>query len=194
MIVGASKSDVCDAAAAGSVRSNGPSLVRSPGLLSGRRKKWNDRRGGWMDRFQRIGSISNSHAGRDFEDAVAAFLAEQGLELGRDFAVPIGHEQTKNHRFDLGGAEPPILVECKSYTWTSGGNSPSAKIRGLNEAMLHFSVAPPGYRKILVMLRHMRRELSLASHYVRNQGHLIPSGVEIWELDPDTGAGECLVR
>lgn len=147
-----------------------------------------------LNRFQRVGSISNSHAGRDFEDAVEAFLARKGLQLTRDFAVPIGHKQTKIHRFDLGGREPPILVECKSYTWTSGGNSPSAKIRGLNEAMLHFSVAPPGYRKMLVMLRHKRRDISLAAHYIRNQGHLIPTGVEVWEFDPATGAGECLFR
>ncbi len=153
-----------------------------------------DRNKPGLNRFQRIGAISNSHAGRDFEDAVEAFLARQGLLLARDFAVPIGHRQTRTHRFDLGSGEPPVLVECKSYTWTSGGNSPSAKIRGLNEAMLHFSVAPPAYRKILVMLRHMRRKVSLASHYIRNQGHLIPTGVEVWEFDPETGVGECLLR
>ncbi len=65
------------------------------------------------NRFQRVGAISNTHAGRDFEDAVQAFLASQGLELIRDFAVPIGHGQQKTHRFDLGSAGPPVLVECK---------------------------------------------------------------------------------
>lgn len=84
-------------------------------------------------------------------------------------------------------------MECKSYTWTSGGNSPSAKIRGLNEAMLLFSVAPPDYRKLLVMLRHLRREESLATNWLRNHGHLVPPGVEIWELDPDSGEGACLL-
>ena len=143
-------------------------------------------------RFQRVGAISNTHAGRDFQDASQAFLAGMGLALEREFAVAVGHAVKKLHRFDLGSAAPPVLVECKSYTWTSGGNSPSAKIRGLNEAMLLFSVAPPDYRKLLVMLRHLRREESLATNWLRNHGHLVPPGVEIWELDPRRGEGACL--
>jgi hypothetical protein len=143
--------------------------------------------------FQRIGAIINTHAGRTFQDAVQLFLLRLGLELEREFAVAIGHAIKKSHRFDLGSADPPILVECKSYTWTSGGNSPSAKLRGLNEAMLLFSVAPPEYRKLLVMLRHLRRDESLAANWLRNHGHLVPPGVEIWELDADTGAGACLL-
>lgn len=145
-------------------------------------------------RFQRIGAVSNAHVGRDFEDLARGFLARQGLILRRDFAVPIGYVKKKSHRFDLGSANPPVLVECKSYTWTSGGNSPSAKLRGLNEAMLLFSVSPPDFRKILVMLRHLRGELSLASHYIENHSHLIPHGVEIWELDRVGLEGECLLR
>jgi hypothetical protein len=144
-------------------------------------------------RFQRVGAVSNTHAGRDFQDATQLFLAGIGLALEREFAVPVGHAIKKVHRFDLGSPAPPVLVECKSYTWTSGGNSPSAKIRGLNEAMLLFSVAPPEYRKLLVMLRHLRREESLATNWLRNHGHLVPPGVEIWELDPDCGEGVCLL-
>ncbi len=102
---------------------------------------------------------------------------------------PWATEVKKDHRFDLGSDDPPILVECKSYTWTSGGNSPSAKIRSLNEAMLHFLVAPEHYRKVLFVLKHMKGELSLATHYVRTQGHLIGPGVEVWEFDLDTKQG-----
>lgn len=142
--------------------------------------------------FQRIGAVSNTHAGRDFQDAVQLFLSRRGLALEYEFPVAVGHAIKKLHRFDLGSVEPPVLVECKSYTWTAGGNSPSAKIRGLNEAMLLFSVAPAEYRKLLVMLRHLRRDQSLASHWLRNHGHLVPPGVEIWELDIDTGEGRCL--
>jgi hypothetical protein len=56
-----------------------------------------------------------------------------------------------------------------------GGNSPSSKIRAMNEAMLVFSVAPPEYRKILFVLKHLhqRSKTSLATHYIKNQGHLI---------------------
>jgi hypothetical protein len=124
--------------------------------------------------FQRIGAISNAHAGREFEEAVRLFFTQTGAALRPGFSVPVGYRIKKLHRFDLGSEAPPMLVECKSYTWTAGGNSPSsAKIRGLNEAMLLFSVAPPHYGKILFLLKHLRKDVSLATHYVKSQGHLI---------------------
>ncbi len=76
-----------------------------------------------------------------------------------------------------------MLVECKSYTWTETGNSPSAKIRALNEAMLHFAVAPQHFKKVLFLLKHMRKNVSLATHFVKNQGHLIGPDIEVWEFD-----------
>lgn len=145
---------------------------------------------------QRIGAISNAHAGRDFEDAVQRYFMEQGLRLQRDFAVEIGHAFKKRHRFDLGSTDAAVLVECKSYAWTVTGKSPSAKIRSLNEAMLHFMLAPAGYRKLLVMLKSERLSggESLASYYARTQGHLIPPDVEVWQFDPATDSGEQLAR
>jgi hypothetical protein len=141
--------------------------------------------------FQRAGVASNTEAGREFEKAAHIFFEVSGIKLMRDFIVPVGFKVKKNKKFDLGSADPPILVECKSYTWTATGNSPSAKIRGMNEAMLVFSVAPPKYRKILFVLKHLhqRSGLSLAAHYVKNQAHLIGPGVEIWEFDLDTKQG-----
>jgi hypothetical protein len=138
-----------------------------------------------LNNFQRVGARSNTHAGREFEEAARLFWAETGVRLQPNFPVPVGHKVKKVHRFDLGSDDPPILVECKSYTWTSGGNSPSAKIRGMNEAMLHFSVSPEQYRKILFVLKHMKGKFSLATHYLRTQGHLIGPGVEVWEFDLD---------
>lgn len=137
--------------------------------------------------FQRRGAISNTHAGREFEEATRLFFASTGITLSPAFPVPVGGRVKKNHSFDLGSENPAILVECKSYTWTETGNSPSAKIRGMNEVMLLFSVSPSYYRKILFVLKHLhhRTRLSLATHYIRTQGHLIPDGVEIWEFDLD---------
>lgn len=143
--------------------------------------------------FQRIGAISNSHVGRDFEESARAFFQSNGLDLDPGFPAFVGFRKTKEHRFDLGCSDPAVLVECKSYTWTTGGNSPSAKIRSLNEAMLLFSAAPQHYRKILIMLKHLHRGVSLAEHYIKNQAHLIIPGVEIWELDPDVRSGERLL-
>jgi hypothetical protein len=146
-----------------------------------------------MDNFQRVGAISNTHAGRDFQHSVMQFLENQGVPLEKEFALPIGCKVKKLHKFDLGSENAKTIVECKSYTWTSGGNSPSAKIRGLNEAMLHFSVAPDGYRKMLFLMKHLRREQSLGTHYVRSQGHLIGDDVEVWELDLEAETAERLI-
>lgn len=143
-----------------------------------------------MSNFQRAGAISNTHAGREFQAAVMFFLAKRGVMLRPEYGLPIGFKEKKVHKFDLGSDSPPTIVECKSYTWTSGGNSPSAKLRSLNESMLHFAVAPAGYRKILFMMRHLRGSESLATLYVRTQGHLIAHDVEVWELDQESGTGE----
>jgi hypothetical protein len=140
--------------------------------------------------FQRVGSVSNTHAGREFEKAAKVFFDETGIALEPDFSVDVGYKIKKPHKFDLGSETPPILVECKSYTWTSGGNSPSAKIGGLKEVMLLFSVAPKHYRKILFVLKHLRKDVSLAIHYINTQGHLIGPNIAIWELDLDKNHGE----
>jgi len=142
-----------------------------------------------INNFQRAGSISNTHVGREFEEAARLFFAKTGISLGRGFSAPVGFKVKKVHKFDLGSENPPILVECKSYTWTSGGNSPSAKIRGLNEVMLLFSVAPNQYRKILFVLKHLRKNVTLANHFIKTQGHLIGPNVEIWEFDPEKMEG-----
>jgi hypothetical protein len=143
-----------------------------------------------VNNFQRRGVVSNAHAGREFEQAAQVFFRDTGIVLQPSFSVPIGCRVKKEHKFDLGSSEPPILVECKSYTWTETGNSPSAKIHALNEVMLLFSVSPPEFRKILFILRHMRGDVSLGAHYIKSQGHLIGDGIEIWEFDMDTKKAE----
>jgi hypothetical protein len=140
--------------------------------------------------FQRAGALNNTQVGRDFEEAARLFFATTNIALQSGFSEKVGYKIKKSHKFDLGSKEPPILVECKSYTWTSGGNSPSAKIRGLNEVMLLFSLAPKRYRKILFVLKHLRKDVSLASHYIKTQGHLIGPGIEIWEFDLEKKHGE----
>jgi len=90
----------------------------------------------------------------------------------------------KVRMFDLGSATPSVIVECKRHTWTSGGNAPSAKLTAWNEAMYFFALAPRRYRKVLAVLRDTHRGESLAEHYVRRFGHIIPRRVEIWELSP----------
>ena len=97
----------------------------------------------------------------------------------------VGLAKKKERKFDLGSNDPRVLVECKSHKWTGGGNVPSAKITVWNEAMYYFLLAPPGFRKVLFVLRDFseRRGESLAEYYVRHHSHLIPDDVEIWEYD-----------
>ena len=138
-----------------------------------------------VNNFQRLGSTSNSQVGRDFEIAAQDYFRKKGISLQRGHNVQIGVSRKKNRKFDLGSDDPPVLVECKSHTWTSSGNVPSAKITVWNEAMYLFLLAPMRFQKVLFVLRDFNegRSESLAEYYVRNYSHLIPDNVEIWEYD-----------
>lgn len=140
--------------------------------------------------FQRVDAISNAHVGRDFEEVAYVYFTGQNYKIIKDVALPIGLEQKKNHRFDLGSpshAEDKIIIECKSHRWTSGDNVPSAKLTVWNEAMYYFHLAPAGYRKIFFILRDYsnKRNETLGEYYIRTYGHLIPSDVEIMEYDEE---------
>lgn len=143
-----------------------------------------------MTNHQRVGAVSNAHAGREFEAiAHAHFLGIEQWRLQPNFSVPVGvNGRKKMHRFDLGCEEPPVLIECKSHNFTVSGNMPSAKITVWNEAMYYFHLAPERYRKVLFVLEavHQRQSESLATCYVRNYGHMIPAGVEIVEYNVRT--------
>lgn len=146
--------------------------------------------------FQRIGSVSNAQAGRDFELAAKKFFRSQDLQLEANLKIPVGiGVLKKDHAFDLGCEKEKTLVECKSHKWTSGGNIPSAKLTVWNEAMYYFLVAPEGYRKIMFVLRDysITRKETLAEYYIRTYKHLIPSGVEFWEYDETTKHAEKLI-
>ncbi len=145
------------------------------------------------ENFQRVGSISNAHVGRDFESLALQVLSEKGIPVRLNFDVEVGIAESKKlHRFDLGSDSPPVLIECKSHRWTSGSNVPSAKMTVWNEVMYYFHCAPSTYRKILFVLRDLRPSNgeSLAAYYIRTYSHLIPSDVEIWEFDPASGGCE----
>src|SRR6266545_5810395 len=137
-----------------------------------------------------MANSDNPRTGAEFEELVGAFFATQGLTLLPNVAVPVGTGKAKkDHKFDLGSESPPVLVECKRHTWTEGGNAPSAKLTVWNEAMYFFAAAPSKYRKMLVVLRHLRRGQSLAEHYVSRFRHMIPRRVEIWELAKNGKSG-----
>ena len=142
-----------------------------------------------MTNFQRVGSISNAHIGKEFEETAAKFFSTQGLILSKDYVVDVGVEQRKKaHKFDLGSGNPKVIIECKSHKWTSGNNVPSAKLTVWNEAMYYFAISPSEYRKIFFVLRDARSSTheTLAEYYIRIYGHMIPTDVEIWEYNSYT--------
>jgi hypothetical protein len=139
-----------------------------------------------MDKpFQRKGSESNAHVGREFESWAQAFFATQDIALTPAIAIEIGINGKKAHKFDLGNPHERVLVECKAHTWTESGNVPVAKMTTWNEAMFFFHAAPSEYRKILFVLRDVssKKKETLAEYYVRTNPNLIPDKVEVWEYD-----------
>jgi len=141
-----------------------------------------------MTRHQRKNAISNTQVGIHFEGLVYEFFKYHFSSLKRPFWIPIGHIEKKEHKFDLGCSEQKVIIECKSHTWTEGGNVPSAKITTWDQAMLYFFLAPRSYRKIFAV-KHDANPKSgetLCSYYLRTHSHVIPDEVEFWEVDEET--------
>ncbi|NQW23114.1 MAG: hypothetical protein HQ475_06690 [SAR202 cluster bacterium] len=142
-----------------------------------------------MTNHQRIGSISNSHVGREFENLALEILTQKGIHLRSNHSINVGlGDRKKAHKFDLGSDDPAVIVECKAQTWTSGDKVPSAKMKNWSEAMFYFAIAPQKYRKIFFIqksVRHSNGE-TLGAYYLRTHFHLIPENVEFWECDPET--------
>lgn len=142
-----------------------------------------------INNFQRIGSTSNSQVGRDFEKMAMEYFSSSNIDLSYGYPLNIGICGVKKaHNFDLGcnnAVSGKIIVECKSHTWTSSGNVPSAKITVWNEAMYNFCLAPKDYRKIFFILRDYskKRKETLGEYYFRTYKHLIPIDVELMEYN-----------
>jgi hypothetical protein len=134
-----------------------------------------------------MANSDNPKKGSDFEEVAQRYFESIGIKLTHHFGLSIGFEnQKKEHKFDLGSSNPPILVECKSHTWTETGNAPSAKLSVWNEAMLYFIAAPKEYRKMLFVLNNEKKGISLAKHYMQRYGYLVPKDIEILEYFPRT--------
>jgi hypothetical protein len=135
--------------------------------------------------FQRVGSKSNTDVGREFQEEAQRYFATAGIRLESNIRIPIG-DPPKSRQFSLGSVDPPMLVICKSLTWTGSENTPSAKIKTINRVMQLFGLCDKRFRRVLFMLKSMRRGESLARYYVRTQRHLIGPNIEVWDFDPET--------
>ncbi len=133
---------------------------------------------------------SNVQRGVSFAEGTGAYLRSMGHAVDPEYEVEvsINGAYKKTHKFDWGNES--LLVECKAYNWTSGGNIPSAKLTTVNEALLYFLGTPDRFRKMLFISATGKRRTNnpetLAEYYVRTHTHLIPEGVEIHEFDQGT--------
>ena len=129
----------------------------------------------------------NPKVGKAFQDKV-----KQWFEVNRDTTlisecpIDIG-TPPKPHKFDIADTYAQLVIECKCYTWTDSGNIPSAKLRGLNEAIFYFSFLPSHTEKVLVMAYavHPKKEETLAEYYWRTNSHLF-GDVKVMEFNPIT--------
>ncbi len=130
----------------------------------------------------------NPARGRAFHELSADVLSHHfNVTFQLDVPIPIGHP-AKSHRFDLVSSDQRYVGECKNYTWTETGNTPSAKMAFLNEAVLYLSLLPFAAERMLVMPRstHDKKIEKLAEYYFRTYRHLL-NGIFIVEVDVLTG-------
>lgn len=136
---------------------------------------------------------SHVERGTAFQELAGRVLgARFGCTFRLEEMIAIG-SPAKNHRFDLVSTDRQFVGECKSFSWTSGGNMPSAKITTVNEAVFYLSLLSTESYRFVTMRRDIRPGSgeSLASYYWRTNRHLL-GGVDILEIDAESGAVEVI--
>lgn len=130
----------------------------------------------------------NTSIGKKFQNDVDTCLSK---EFGQGFipevALPIG-TPAHPHKFDLVSADHTIVVECKCYTWTDGGNIPSAKIATLDEALFYMSFLPDEVIKIIALNKAETpgKTETFAAYFYRMRKHLLRN-VQVYEIDSSGG-------
>jgi hypothetical protein len=128
--------------------------------------------------------VSNTGVGRAFQERVGRILSHRfGEEIILEVELPIG-TPPRPHRFDLVSRSGSVVCECKAYTWTSGGNIPSAKVTTLREAAGYLTQAPMDSAKILAIAHSAspRRRETLGEYFVRLNGGLL-TDIAVIEID-----------
>jgi hypothetical protein len=135
---------------------------------------------------------SNTEKGRRFQEACKVAL-EQALGCCFETEVRISAPGLKTHKFDLATPRRDILVECKAFTWTRGGNVPSAKITHLREAVGHLRQMP-GARTLYLVIKkglHPKRGETLAAYFVKLNKEILGQ-VTVLELTESGGELNCV--
>lgn len=99
-------------------------------------------------------------------------LFQEPFDIEIEF--PLG-TPPKLHPFDIVSRSRSVVCECKAYTWTSGGNVPSAKITHLREAVGYLNQLPGEVIRILAVQRatHVRQRDTLGEYFVRLNATMI---------------------
>ncbi len=79
---------------------------------------------------QRVGAISNAHAGKYFENEIFEYFKNSEFLLENNYILSLGISSKKNHRFDLGNES--TIIECKSHKWTESDKIPYGKLQAWN--------------------------------------------------------------
>lgn len=133
--------------------------------------------------------LNNTFKGKKFQYAVKQLLEKL---YNKEFIIecPIGiGNPLKLHKFDIASKDKSIIVECKCYSWTSGGNNPSAKLSTANEALFYMSFLPSDCEKVLFIShtdKAHRNGETLAQYYVRIYGSFFRD-VKVMEYDMESG-------
>lgn len=126
----------------------------------------------------------NPKVGKDFEKVTLEWAKRYfNCDFDSEKPVEIG-EPPKPHKFDLVSKDESIVVECKCYTWTDGGNVPSAKLATLDEAILYLRSITHPAQKIIAMRFSWndKKQKSLATYFCEKKDHLL-GDISVWELD-----------
>jgi hypothetical protein len=129
---------------------------------------------------------TNPIVGRQFQELSKVLLSEYlNKKFNTDIAIPIG-EPAKDHKFDCVSDDKQYVAECKCYTWTETGNTPSAKMGFVNEAVFYMNYLPDETVKIIIMKKatHDKKNETLAEYYCRTYKHLL-KGIKVLEIDAD---------
>ena len=131
-------------------------------------------------------SMSNKTKGNYFRDYAKCILSKVlNSKLEPEKKISIGNPM-KDHAFDLVSKDKSIVIECKNYTWTKAGRTPSGKISTINEAVLYLSFLDTNVQKILCLMKseNPKSNETLAEYYVKTYGYLLRD-IKVYEIEED---------
>ena len=100
----------------------------------------------------------NPRIGKAFEKAVKKWAVDYyDCGFNEEQPVDIGNP-ARPHKFDLVSQDSKIIIECKCYTWTDGGNVPSAKLATLDEAVLYLRSVTSSATKVIAMKKDYNKK------------------------------------